>query len=251
MSAWELTNLTARLLLPPGLLIVLALIGLAMVRSRVRFGPGLVTASVLALYVFSMPVVGRLLVQSLETPYNDPARNTGGGAIVILGGGNSHAPEYGSAAVSVWTLERVRYGAYLQRKIGKPILMTGGDSARLGMSEAETMKVAARELGANVKWLESASNNTLENARLTQQVLYKANIHSVYLVTHAWHMPRAQKAFERAGLQVIPAPMGYRTSPRLKVLDFVVSASALNDTYIFFHEVLGSIWYRLRFDLGA
>lgn len=250
MSSWELTNITARLVLPPGLLIVLALIGLGLVRSRVRFGAGLAIVSVLSLYVFSMPIVSRSLVQSLETPYSDPTRNTDAGAIVILGGGAYYAPEYGAGTISAATLERVRYGAHLQRRTGKPILVTSGDPIGLGTTEADLMKVALRELGANVKWIEAASNNTLENATLTRQILSKARIPSVYLVTHAWHMPRARMAFERAGLNVIPAPMGYKTTPKLRVLDFVVSAQALHDSFTFFHEILGSIWYRLRFDLG-
>ena len=249
VSAWELTNITARLVLPPGLLILLALMGLALVRSRVRFGAGIALAAVLALYVLSMPVVSRALIQSLETPYRDPARDASAGAIVILGGGAYHTPEYGSGTVSPATLERVRYGARLQRRTGKAILVTSGDPTGLGASEAELMKVALRELNANVKWTEAASNNTLENARLSQRMLKKAGIHSVYLVTHAWHMPRAQRAFERVGLHVVPAPMAYVTTPRLRVLDFLPSGHALNQSYIFFHEVLGMLWYRLRFDL--
>jgi hypothetical protein len=57
-------------------------------------------------------------------------------------------------------------------------------------------------------------------------------------------------AFERSGLHVVPAPMAYHTSPRLTLLDFVPSAGGLKSSYIFFHEVLGTVWYRLRFDLG-
>ena len=38
MSAWELTNITARLVLPPGGLILLGLIGLAFVRTHVKAG---------------------------------------------------------------------------------------------------------------------------------------------------------------------------------------------------------------------
>jgi uncharacterized SAM-binding protein YcdF (DUF218 family) len=62
-------------------------------------------------------------------------------------------------------------------------------------------------------------------------------------------MPRAQRAFERVGLHVAPAPMAYVTSPALRVLDFLPSGHALNQSYTFFHEVLGMLWYRLRFDL--
>ena len=49
----------------------------------------------------------------------------------------------------------------------------------------------------------------------------------IYLVTHAWHMPRAQLAFEHAGFSVIPAPTGYTTRFELTVLDFLPDADAL------------------------
>lgn len=251
MSPWELTNATAQLVLPPTVFILLALIGLAMVRSRIRFGAGLAVCSVLALYVLSVPLVSRSLVQSLETPYVDPLEDGSPGAIVVLGGGSYHrAPEYGTDTVSAPSLERVRYAAYLQKRTGKPILVTGGNPAGGNTSEGEQMKSALREFGATTKWVESKSNNTFQNARMSQQTLRKAGVQSVYLVTHAWHMPRAKMAFERAGLRVVPAPMAYKTRPRLMLLDFLPHASGLKDSYIFFHEVLGTVWYRVRYDLG-
>ena len=251
MSAWELTNITAQLVLPPGVFILLALIGLAMVRAKMRFGAGLALFSLLALYVLSVPVVSKALIRSLETPYSDPAKDRGPGAIVVLGGGSYHAaPEYDGDTVSAPSLERLRYAAHLQRRTGKPILVTGGNPAGGATSEGEQMKAALRDFGVSVKWVESASNNTFENARLTQQTLKKAGVQSVYLVTHAWHMPRAKMAFERVGLHVVPAPLAYKTGTRLKVLDFIPSAHALGESYTFFHEVLGTLWYRLRFDVG-
>src|SRR5688500_10476244 len=109
MSAWELTNITARLVLPPGVLILVGLLGLALLRSRVRFGANIAMFAFVGLYVLSMPVVGTNLVQSLETPYRDPAQHLGGGAIVVLGGGSYvRAPEYGVDTVSHATLERLR-----------------------------------------------------------------------------------------------------------------------------------------------
>ena len=45
-------------------------------------------------------------------------------------------------------------------------------------------------------------------------------------------------------------PWGYHTRVRLGPLDFVPQANALAESYIFFHEVLGTVWYRLKFDLG-
>ena len=48
-------------------------------------------------------------------------------AIVILGGGGqrSFAPEYGGPAADPVLLEKLNYGAFIARKTGLPILVTG------------------------------------------------------------------------------------------------------------------------------
>jgi uncharacterized SAM-binding protein YcdF (DUF218 family) len=249
MSAWELTNVTARLLLPPGGLILLGLFGLALVRSHLKAGLSVASFALLSLLALSTPIVSRNLLKTLEDPYADPIRERNAEAIVVLGGGTyPSAPEYGSPVVGAATLERVRYAAHLQRRTGKPILVTGGDPGGYSASEGEQMKSALRELGANVKWVESASANTYENARLSRKILKQSGIDSVFLVTHAWHMPRAKMAFQKAGLRVVPAPTAYRVSPpRFTALDYVPGAEALEDSWHFFHEVAGIAWYRLKF----
>jgi uncharacterized SAM-binding protein YcdF (DUF218 family) len=249
MSAWELTHVTARLLLPPGGLIVLALLGLALARSHVKAGVGVASFALISLLLLSTPIVSRNLLQTLEDPYVDPARERTAEAIVVLGGGTYRAaPEYGGDTVALATLERVRYAAYLHRRTGKPILVSGGNPARLQTSEGQQMKIALRDFGVSTRWVESESNNTLENARLTQKTLKQAGIDSVFLVTHAWHMPRAKMAFQNAGLRVVPAPLGFRTPPQhTSALDFVPSSDALVDSWLFFHEIAGIAWYRLKF----
>ena len=107
--------------------------------------------------------------------------------------------------------------------------------------------VLERDFQVPVQWLEDRSHTTLENARLSHAILSAAGIRRIYLVTQAWHMPRAELAFERAGFEVIPAPTGYATRFRVTVLDFVPDARALRDSSVFFHELLGIGWYRLIF----
>lgn len=248
LSSWELTNVTSQLVLPPGGLILLGLIGFALVRSHARLGAGVAFLALLSLYLLAMPLVSRSLLHTLEDPYGDPGEDAAVGAIVVLGGGSySGAPEYGGDTVSTDTLERLRYAAHLQRRTGKPVLVSGGNPRGLGSSEGEQMKEALRDFGVTARWVEGASNNTFENARLSRQALKQAGIDTVYLVTHAWHMPRAKMAFVNSGLRVIPAPTGYRMSDRLRLLDFVPSASALRDSFFFFHEIAGMGWYRLKF----
>ena len=144
-------------------------------------------------------------------------------------------------------LLRLRFAAKLQRETGKPILTTGGAPLGNNTSEAEQMKtVLEQDFSVPVRWTESASDNTLENARLSRQMLKQAGIDRIYLVTHAWHMPRAVQAFQTAGFRIIPAPTAYTTRYRTDLLAFVPNAYALHNSRIFMHELIGMLWYQLK-----
>lgn len=112
-------------------------------------------------------------------------------------------------------------------------------------------RVLSDEFGITVKWLEEASDNTLENASKSRDILRKAGVNSIYLVTHAWHMARARMVFERAGLNVIPAPTGFTTRYRTDILSFIPSSDGLHNSRVFLHEVMGILWYRLRLQFDA
>lgn len=250
---WLITNALAALLMPPGNLLLLAAIGALVAVRRPRLGRALVALSLLALWVFSTPYVADALVRSLEPVPADPLADPSGQAIVVLGGGSYFsAPEYaGRDTVSTATLARLRYTAHLSRALKKPVLVTGGAPLGNSTSEAEQMKqVLEREFQVPVQWSEQGSNNTLENARLTRRLVGGAGVKRVYLVTHAWHLPRARLAFERAGFEVIAAPTGYTTRFEVIALDFLPSAGALRDSSLFFHEAIGLGWYHLRIAIG-
>jgi len=248
ISTWELTNVAKAVILPPGILILLALIGVGLVKASPRFGKWLAGMAMLALLALSLPIVAGSLIRTLEPRYKDPALDGRGGAIVVLGGGtNARAPEYGRDTVGAESLRRLRYAAHLHKRTKKPILVTSGNPAGLDSTEAAQMQAVLREFGVPVVWVEDQSNNTLENARFSQRILSKAGIKTVYVVTNAWHMPRAVFAFEQSGFTVIPAPTAYKTHVRMTALDFVPSAYALADSSQYFHEVAGLAWYRLKF----
>lgn len=74
---------------------------------------------------------------------------------MILGGGkNIQAPEFAHTdTVNRWTLQRLRYGAYLQQQPGKPILVTGGDPYG-GKPEAGAMAESLkRDFHAKTIWV--------------------------------------------------------------------------------------------------
>lgn len=245
---WQIVNAIAALLLPPGCLLVIAAAGALVARRRPRLGRALVGCSLVALYALATPYVADAMTGWLEPEPRDPLADRSAQAIVVLGGGTYFtAPEYGGDTVGAYTLARLRYAAHLHRASKAPVLVSGGAPLGNARTEAELMeRVLAAELNVPVRWVEKASHNTLENARMSHRLLAADGIKRIYLVTHAWHMRRARLAFERAGFGVIPAPTGYATRYRTTALTFLPSASALVGSSWVFHEVIGLGWYHLR-----
>lgn len=240
------------LLVPPMPLILLALVGVLLARRRPRVGWSLAVVSVLVLLVLATPVVALALVGTLEpTPIRDPASvrsSTGAQAIVVLGGGRSvGAPEYAGETMTRDTLERVRYGAVLARASGLPLLVSGGKPGIGERTEADLMREALeREFGVPVRWAESASNTTRDNARLSAAVLKSNGIERVLLVTHAVHMKRARANFEREGLIVVPAPTGFLASEPFHTGHLVPGIAGMFRTNVALREWIAIARDRLR-----
>ncbi len=248
--SWFITNLVSALFLPPLNLLLIGLAGSALWHRRPRISRTLVCVSLGSLWLLSTPFVAEGALHLLEhetRPIDLQAQRAD--AIVILGGGTYfRAPEYANEdTVKDEVLTRLRYGARLYRSTGKPILVTGGRPLGNTASEAAQMKrVLEQDFSVPARWTEDASDNTLENARYTYQLLQQSGIRRIYLVTHAWHMPRSARAFRRAGFEVIEAPTAFTTRYQTDLLAFVPNAAALRDSKIFMHELIGLLWYRLK-----
>ena len=246
--SWFATNLVSAFLLPPFNLILLGAAGTLLLEHRPRLGKILLIVALALLYLLSIPIVADALLQQLETPpvvknfLDNEAQ-----AIVVLGGGTYYrAPEYGADTVGRYTLERIRYAAKLHRATGRPLLVTGGAPLGNDSSEASEMKaVLEKEFQVPVKWIEQASRNTRENARNSFKILKPSGVRRIVLVTHAWHLPRAAKEFERAGFDVLPGATAYTTRYKTDLLAFIPNAGALLKSSLFFHEVIGMVWYGL------
>lgn len=249
---WLMNNLAAAALLPPLNGLLLAGLGILLWRNRPRMARFLVISGFLLVTALSLGVVARALLVPLEAKH--PALpmaaidRLDAEAIVVLGAGvNRGSPEFSGDEISGSALERARYAALLARKSKKPLLLTGGAPDGGERSEAEVMRNSmARDFGVAVRWVESASDNTHENATRSAELLLPAGIKRIALVTHASHMPRAVAAFEAAGMSVLPAPMGYLSVGPLTPMDFVPRAGSLHASARALHEWIGQLWYRLR-----
>ena len=246
-----LKKIFAALILPPTGPVLLALLGLWLARSCKsrrwqHGGTALAALSLLGLLVLSLPVVGNALMAPLEPgPPITAAQLQNVQAIVILGAGSHYAaPEYGGDTVGRYTLERLRYGARLAREYRLPLLVTGGAPFG-GRAEGELMREALEtDFGAKVRWIETASRDTAENANLSATTLKAAGVTRIALISHGWHLPRAVPLFEKQGLQVTPAPTAFSTGSPSLLEDLlpggmVRSRQALN-------EYLGQLHNRLK-----
>ncbi len=249
MSISVIINTLAAWLIPPGCLIALAGWGLLRMRKHPQSGKALLVLALTALWALSTPWLSRLLLQAWEPIATNVLQAPPAQAIVVLGGGqNFAAPEFGNDTVNDVTLIRVRYAAHLQRLTGKPLLVSGGSPEGNPRTEAQVMKATLEnDFKVAVTWVETRSANTQQNARESRAMLAPLGIHRIYLVTHARHMPRSQWAFTQAGFEVVAAPTAFATHFGLTLRDFMPRGSALHDSSDFFHEIIGLAWYRLKF----
>ena len=262
LASFTISQLAHVILLPPMCLFLAMLAGWLLRRRWPRFGNALAGGGLAALVALSTDAGARLLVRPLENmtaplAWSGPASasvsasaSAPAQAIVVLAAGNSeHAPEYGGNSPDSIALARLRYGARLQHRTSLPLLVSGGnaDPARNIPAKAVAMAQVLREdFRTDVRWVEADSATTAENAIFSARLLKPAGVQTVLLVTDAMHMPRARRAFDRAGLRVVAAPTVFRAWGPLSPSSFLPSADALASSYYAVYEWIGLAWYRLK-----
>ena len=249
--SWLITNVIAAFMLPPLLMVLMALLGFVLARNYKWLGRCLVVAALLSLVLLSTSAGSRWLIKPLEAQSLPllAAKESQAQAIVILGGGRLYsAPDDGGRDVpNAQTLLRLRRAAQIQRLTNLPILVSGGSPEIAALSEAELMARSLQEdFRVPVKWIEGSSDNTAQNAQRSAELLKAAGVNRILLVTDAMHMPRAKNIFLSTGLNVIPAPTGFHAQNTLLPHDFIPTAGALKDSHYAMHEWLGLLWYRIR-----
>jgi len=226
-----------QLLLPPSGPLLLALIGLLLLNRRPRLARGLLAVGLGSLWLLSTPVIADAITQLAEHyPPLDLSQIDGAQAIVILGGGGQRdlAPEYGGPAAEPEQLERLAYGAFVARRTGLPVLVTGFEN------EAVAMRATLRRnFDLDPRWVDDQSYDTFQNARNTARLLKPEGIHRVILVTRATHMWRSVHEVTATGLEVVPAPFGILAPRARGVLSYIPDVTALGRSYAACYELLG------------
>ena len=237
------------LVLPPTSLIVLTIAGALLLRRSRAVGLTLMLGSQLALLALSLPAVANALARSLEPPPVTASDLKRAQAIVILAGGNNlGAPEWGGETVKTYTLQRLRYGARLARETGLPILVTGGRPQGGRFAEASVMRdVLVKEYNLEVRWVDAEAMTTGENALMSAKLLKAEGLKRVALVTDAIHMPRSRQVFEAAELEVIACPTAYAGQRPFQPNQLVPGPHALQLSHAALREWVSRGYYLLRY----
>jgi len=240
---FELKKLLSALVLPPIGPLLLGGLGLLLAGRHPRSGRALAGLATVALVLMSIPMVSDTALHSLEVyPPIDTAALKQADVIVILGGSiYGSAPEYGDDTVAADSLVRCRYGAVLARATGLPVAVSGGavfGGRPVALTMADMLK---QEFGVPVRFVESASRDTRENAILTARLLKAAGVSRIALVSHAYHLRRAVPLFQAQGLTVIPAPTAFTGGPDDLWVKLVPSVDAMRNMALFAHEWVGRV----------
>jgi uncharacterized SAM-binding protein YcdF (DUF218 family) len=242
----SLSVVPAAFVVPPVNLLLLSLAGLALVRRHRRAGLILAAIGGVGLFVLALPLTGKALLASLETGLPlapDPVAPPEAIVVLSADGFREGGPDQ-RYNVGELTLDRLRGGAALYRRVKLPILVAGGvlQNAPKPIS-VEMARSLEQDFGVPVRWIERRSQDTWENATESAAILKASGVSSIYLVTHAWHMKRALLSFSRAGITAVAAPVGFVPWPTGELSDFVPAASAWQKSYYGLHEWIGYIEY--------
>lgn len=225
--------------------------GVLIAWRRKRLGLAVATGAIGCLYLVSMPLTAGVLMRSTEAiASGEPDLPAGQrpGAIIVLSA-DARYGEGAPEAIGPLTLERLVEAAKQQRRLGLPILVSGGPPSQPQSSLAALMsKTLEEDLTTPVRWREDRSRNTYENAAFSAAILRQAGVGSALVVAHPWDMARVLWSFRAVGYPVAPLP-----TPDGRELTFSAAAllpqiSALKDSYYALHELVGLGWYWLRYE---
>jgi len=253
MFSWigPLKPLLSALILPPVSPLLLIFAGLLLLRFSKRWAQAALLSGALLLWVLSCSATAYGLNQLLLRSYPPIAivDLQKAQAIVVLGGGvELHAPEYGQPILSPLAHQRLVYGRYLKTLHDLPLVYSGGKGwgapSSQTQSEAQVASHALkRDFGMTFYLSDGESRDTRENALVSYALLSAKGITRIALVTQDWHMQRSVMQFEAAGFQVLPAPMGYIQAPLRWDSDFLPSGGGLEKSRIVLREWLGRLHY--------
>jgi len=231
------------------LMLVIGLIVLGIIFNLRKFS----LFGIIVLILSSLPIISNKFIAYLEKDYQpiEIADVENVDAIVVLSGmirviGDEENLKYEFTD----SVDRFFAGLDLFNNNKSPILiLTRGKMPwSLGIAEGEYLKELAIKYGVSEEniILTDEVQNTDQEAKAIKEILTEDA--KIILVTSAFHMPRAEKVFKAANINLIPFPVDFQNSKsKTTMMDFIPSAGSLFDTSHFVREMIGRLYYNLKY----
>lgn len=195
---------------------------------HLRLAAASLSLALIILFLTLYTTLGSVLLQTLEArfprPDTDPAELS---CMIVLGGAFETEVTTARGGVDLNQaadrfVETLRLAMRHQQA---KILVSGGDGSLSGAFEGDAAAsirfFEAFGISRDRLITETTSRNTDENAQNSRGLLESNGLGQCLLITSAFHMPRAVGLFRKAGIEVTPWPVDYRTAGNISfALDF-------------------------------
>lgn len=232
-------------LLPPGCIVLLLAALTFYLFKRKAAGKFAAAFITLLLYFVSLMPTAQLLTHGLESSYTQQSA-VKADVIAILGGGAvSGVPDIeGEGALAAAGMNRLVTGMRLQRMLGVPLIVSGGQVFK-DSGEAEIAKRVLISMGVkeNMVYTDTKALNTRQNAQNIIVASKEKGWKRIIVVTSALHIPRAMQNFaavKDSDMEVTAYPCDYLSSGKIVIspFSFVPQAYALDLTAMALKEYL-------------
>jgi uncharacterized SAM-binding protein YcdF (DUF218 family) len=213
-------------------------------------GRTLVAAALAILIVFSNPMVGSALLESLESRYpRMPVERAPNADAVFPLGGMLDAPG-GPGEPARLDEEGERFERALQLYLAgrAPILLLSAarnaDPRLPGEGEVLRAMAIARGAPPAAILVTRPVPDTAAEAEALREIAVARHWRRVLLVTSAFHMPRAMRALRRCPVELIPVPVAFAAQSRpLGIERFLPDSKALTRSERALREYWGMLFY--------
>lgn len=230
---FTLKKIISAFLMPLGFGVLLGLIGVFFLyKNSIKKAKIFLTLSFIIICVSSYNPIANTLLSKLESYH--PKINTINPSVkyAILLGGDFEQRAYGVLEI------------YNQNK--NITIITSGYKGDEDKEEAFINKEKLINLGIpkeNILTQHTPKDTKEEALQLKEKINNKA----FYLVTSAYHMPRAYAIFKKQGLHPIAYPSGYLEKNKKYI--YFIDGKSNHKTEIAFHEMLGLLWSYIKGDI--
>lgn len=234
----------AGLLSPTSFIGIFLIAGLVLLfKGKMKYAKVLLSVGVVSFVLMTMAPLKYVVYKSLE-PKGYPAK-TEITHVVVLGGKifpNDQHPI--SSQITPSLLSRLTYAiAIVKAMPGTTLVLTGNGAGE--KTEADLMELFALQMGVEKERiiLEKESMNTDDHPKYLKPLLAGKKFG---IVTSAYHMNRALRAFAAHGLYGHPLPTDYQNKNSLSASSFIMRGENLSSLDRVFTEFYSSFWTRIK-----